>query len=44
MLREWIKNIPLAQIEVILADKLNRRLFIWKLASEEYERRRREAA
>jgi len=44
MLREWIKNIPTALLEKIYAAGSARGLFIWRLAVDELEHRRKIAA
>jgi len=40
MLREWIRNIPLALLRQIVADRKVRGNYIWRLAAEELERRK----
>ena len=40
MLREWIRNIPLALLRQIVADRRVRGNYIWQLATEELERRK----
>ena len=44
MLREWIKNIPLAHIETIVADQRVKGQAIWLLAVAENDRRRQAVA
>lgn len=39
MLREWIRNVPVALIEKILADPRARGSYIWQLAGAELDRR-----
>ena len=40
MLREWIRNIPLALLRQIVADEAARGDYIWGLAADEMNRRR----
>jgi hypothetical protein len=44
MLREWLKNIPIAQIEQILSDNRGKGTTLWVLAMHEYYRRQQCAA
>lgn len=44
MLREWLKNVPLATIEQILADERISGRHLWRLARDEFERRQQAAA
>ena len=44
MLREWIKNIPIALVEKIYASESAKGTFIWRLAVEELERRSKRVA
>ena len=44
MLREWIKNIPLAVVEEIYASGISHGNIIWRLAADELNRRQRQCA
>jgi hypothetical protein len=39
MLREWVRNMPLASLKAIVADRRARRSTVWRLAEAELSRR-----
>ncbi len=39
MLREWVKNIPLATVLEILSHQRTVREYLWRLAKDEYDLR-----